>query len=397
MPSIRPFVGLLYEPSVAGSFERVTAPPYDAILPGDRERYHAASPYNVVRLILGPDRPGDTPTENRYTRAAGDLVRWRREGVLVPTAGPALFPYEFRFVHAGAERTLRGVIAEVRLEPLGGSIVPHERTLPGPIEDRMAVLRAVRANLSPVYAVYRGPAHGLSSLLDAVAETAPARETVDEAGTSHRLWVVRDRVEDGVEALREESLMIADGHHRYAVALAHQQQMAATEGPGPWDWLMMLLVDTSIEQPPVLPIHRVLMGAAQPEDPPGRPPDRPVRDLAEVLAALRDEDLMYGVVRRTEDLIVHAVGSLQGTPPTVRALHEQVLFGTPPGRIRFVPDAALAEEMVVSGLAGTAYLLPPTRVERIRDVLRMGGRLPEKSTYFWPKPRTGMVIRPFDR
>jgi uncharacterized protein (DUF1015 family) len=316
--------------------------------------------------------------------------------VLVPTAAPALFAYEFRFIHAGSERTLRGLIAEVRLEPFGGSIIPHERTLPGPIEDRMAILRAVRANLSPVHAVYRGPAGALARLLDAAAETAPAREMVDETGIRHRLWVLLDGAQVAGEALREESLMIADGHHRYAVALAHQQQMAAAVGPGPWDWMMMLLVDASTQHPPVLPIHRVLTGTVRPEPGSLPSPDRAVRDLAEVLVALRDDDLTFGTVRRTEGLVTHAVASLRGSPPTVRALHDQVLRGIPSSRMRFVPDAALAEQMVVSGGASTAYLLPPTSVERIWDALREGGRLPQKSTYFWPKPRSGMVIRPFD-
>jgi uncharacterized protein (DUF1015 family) len=392
MPRIRPFVGLLYDPSVTGPLEAVTTPPYDAIDGPQRDRYLEASPYNVVRLILGRDLPGDGREVNRYTRAGDTLRRWRRDGALVTTASPALFPYEFRFHLAGDERTVRGIIVEVDLEPLGGSIVAHERTLPGPIADRTAVLRAVRANLSPVYAVIRGPSVELARLLDDTASTPPALELQDESGTRHRLWVAADAGPLVADALRADTLMIADGHHRYAVALAHKEQMNAGVGAGPWDRMMMLVVDAATQDPPVLPIHRVLSGP-----PPDGPDVRLVRDLAEVLASLDDDTLVYGLVRADPGGgLSHAIGMLHGTPPAVSALHEGVLSGLALRSLRFEPDAALAEERVRSGRATAAYLLPPTRVERIYDVIQSGRRLPQKSTYFWPKPRTGLVIRPFD-
>src|SRR5439155_4976618 len=165
VPDVRPFTGLLYDPSVVGPVGTVTAPPYDTISPIDQERYHRAHPNNVVRLILGRDEPGDDEADNRHLRAASYLRRWRLEGALAPTDGPALFPYEFQFHLGGVERRVRGVIAEVGLEPWGGSILRHERTLPGPIEDRLRLLRAVRANLSPVYAVLQGPNDRLTAFL----------------------------------------------------------------------------------------------------------------------------------------------------------------------------------------------------------------------------------------
>lgn len=404
MPRIRPFTGLLYDTAVAGGLERLTTPPYDSITPSERERYHATSPFNVVRLIRSRGTRGEGRSVDRYTRAANYLGQWRVSGVLVPTAEPAVYPYEFVFRYAGRVRTLRGVIAEVALETSGGSIIPHERTLPGPIQDRLAVLKAVRANLSPVYGVYRGPSASLARYLDEVGATPPDREVTDEEGTRHRMWVRPDGAAVAAEALRDESVMIADGHHRYAVALAHRVEMNERAGPGPWDWLMMLLIDAGAEEPPVLPIHRVIRRAPRGTSPgsvtalvpaPGWAMDT-VRDLAEILATVRDEDLTYGFVGLERDRLVHRVGRLHGEPPTVRALHEQVLGYGRTGRLRFVPDAAVAEDLVRSGRGAAAYLLPPTRVDRVRDVIRSGARLPQKSTYFWPKPRTGMVLRPFD-
>jgi len=392
VPDVRPFTGLLYDPSVVGPVGAVTAPPYDTISPIDQERYHRAHPHNVVRLILGRDQPGDDEADNRHMRAASHLRRWRREGALAPTDGPALFPYEFRFHLGGVERLVRGVIAEVGLEPWGGSILRHERTLPGPIEDRLRLLRAVRANLSAVYAVLEGPNQGLGAFLDQQMSEPPLLGVHDEAGTRHRMWVATRGVDQVTEGLRQESLLIADGHHRYAVALAYREEMRAAHGPGPWDSMMMLIVDGAAEDPPVLPIHRLVTRGTPTEPDQGER----VRDMAEILATLRDDELTYGSVRLEEGEAVHRVSRLQGPPPTVCALHEQVLDTAGGLDLRFVPDAVAVERAVLTGDGSAAFILPWTHVDRVRRVIQEGGMLPQKSTYFWPKPRTGMVLRPID-
>ncbi len=397
MPRVSPFTGLLYDESVVGPLDRVTAPPYDAISSESERRLHAASPHNVVRLILGRDEPGDDDRENKYTRASRLLREWRATGALRATERPSWFLYEMRFTFQGRPGRVRGVIAAVDIEALGGGVMPHERTMPGPIEDRMRVLRTVRANLSPVYALWRGPTPELAAVLDE-AETGrtPDVTVADEEGVEHRLWVLPAGGGDGNAApwdrialdLDDERLLIADGHHRYSVALAFREQMRAEVGPGPWDRMPMLLVDAAVEDPPVLPIHRVVLdGAAV------RTEGRRVRDLSEVLAALDDDTLVYGSAAREGPSLVHRVDTLKGAPPTVCALHERVLGDA---GLRFVTDAAAAEEAVRLGDSSAAFFLPPTRVRRIRDVIERGGTLPEKSTYFWPKPRTGMVIRALD-
>jgi uncharacterized protein (DUF1015 family) len=401
VPDIRPFTGLLYDPDVAGPLETLTAGPYDSISLADQERLYRASPFNVVRLILGREEPGDDVSTNQYTRAAGYLGRWREEGKLAATPGPATYPYEMRFHLGGVWRTLRGLIAEVPLEPWGGSIVPHEATLPGPIDNRLQLLRAVRANLSPVYTVFAGPSELMSGFLDRAMAGPPAREVTDESGTTHRLWVATDGFERVAEEMRGRRFMVADGHHRHSVALAYREEMRAREGPGPWDAMMMLVVDGATEDPPVLPIHRVVK---MPTSGGGRfrrigdiaLEGERVRDLPEVLASLRDEDLTVGLVRLEGDQAVHRVAALAGDPPTVCALHAQILDRTPGLELRFVPDAVEAEQAVLSGAADAAYFLPPTKVERVWTLVESGQRLPQKSTYFWPKPRTGLVIRPFD-
>jgi uncharacterized protein (DUF1015 family) len=390
MPTVRPFVGLLYDPGTAGPLEMVTAPPYDTITPIDQDRYHRAHPHNMVRLILGKEEPGDDDSSNQYTRAASYLRSWREQGILVPTLRPAMFTYEVVFHHGGVERRVRGVVVEVDLEPWGGSILPHERTMPGPIEDRLRLLRSVHANLSPVYGVFAGPSPEVAAFIARETYRPPDRSVADEEGTVHRLWISPDGTDEVTQALAAERVLIADGHHRYTVALAHREEMRASHGPGPWDAMMMLLVDGTLEDPPVLPIHRVVTGDPIPEIPGSR-----VRDLAEVLASVSDDALSCGVVTM-EGEAVHRVATLPGAPPTVCALHDVVLDRIRAPGLRFVPDAVAAEQAVLSGKASAAFLLPPTRVDRVRQVIQRNARLPQKSTYFWPKPRTGMVIRPFD-
>ncbi|HXF72078.1 MAG TPA: DUF1015 domain-containing protein [Actinomycetota bacterium] len=388
MPRILPFVGLLFDQARTGPLERVTAPPYDTITPADRDRFLEASPYNVVRLDL-PDPIAADGGRDPYAGAGDLLDRWRREGVVAPDPdGPALYGYEMRFVHRGRPRRVRGVICLVELEPWGGRVLPHERTLAGPVEDRLRLLRATRANLSCVYGLVPGPRPELGEALERATARRPLVELTDDEGVAHRLWRLEDAGLPG--ALDEEPLLIADGHHRYATALRYREEMRARHGPGPWDRVMALVVDAASEDPPVLPYHRVLVE--------GRPPgggDR-VRDLEEVLAELSDDALVYGLTRREGDELVHRVGRLEGRPPTVCALHERVLGGVPQGALRYTQDAVAAEQAVRERRAVAAYFLPPTTAERIRAVVEGGGRLPEKSTFFWPKPRTGVVIRALD-
>jgi len=386
VPQVSPFTGLLFDPARVGTLDVVTSPPYDTIAPDQERRLHELSPFNVVRLILGREQAGDDRSSNKYTRASELLRDWKHDGALVPTPRPAWYPYEMRFSYLGHPRRVRGILAEVQLEAWGGSIHPHEKTMPAPVEDRLALLRAVRANLSPIYALYRGPRRELSSWLDDATTSTPYAEVTDEAGVEHRMWVAEDGEEVG-SWLADEDLLIADGHHRYTVALLFRDEMHEAHGPGPWDRMMMYLVDAGVEEPPVLPIHRIA------DDGPVPTAGRRVRDLAEVLSSLHDDDLTYGTAAIEDGRLIHRVAEAVGDPPTVCALHESVLEDRE-GDLRFVPDAVGAEEEVRAGEAVAAFFLPPTKVEQIRAVIDKERRLPQKSTYFWPKPRTGFVIRP---
>jgi Protein of unknown function (DUF1015) len=306
------------------------------------------------------------------------------------TDAPVYFAYEMAFPLQGSDHTIRGLFAAMELEPWGGLVIPHERTMPGPVEDRLRLLRATRTHLSAVYGTVAGPCRPLADLLDATVAGPPPFETLDEQGVRHRMWPVSGDAEIGAW-LAEAPLLVADGHHRYTTALAYRDEQHAARGSGLWDRLLTLVVDATAEHLPVLPFHRVQFA--------GEPPaigDR-VSRLDDVLAALSDDDVTIGSARREGDDVVYRVGRLDGAPPAVRALHETILDTTAPeGSLRFVPDAGAADAAVVDEGALAAWFLPPTTPERIRAVVHRGERLPQKSTYFWPKPRTGMVMMPLD-
>jgi uncharacterized protein (DUF1015 family) len=388
MSLVSPFVGLLFDGSIVGSHDLVTTPPYDVISDDERRHYLDASPYNVIRLVLGRDDAGEGGTVDKYRQAASELETWRARGALVPTERPSFYPYEMRFSLHGRRRAIRGMVCAVELEDPGGSIVPHEQTMPGPIEDRLRLMRAVRTNLSSIHAVFRGPSEPFAAFLDDAMARGPAGSTTDEAGVEHTLWVSEPNPEVATW-LTPESLMIADGHHRYSMALRYRDEMRAEHGPGPWDRVMMFIADGALQEPPVLPFHRIQTGG------PHEPTGTRVRDLAEVLETVSDEKLVYGSASLEDGLLVHRVGELAGTPPVVCALHERVLEHVD-AELRFTPDAVEAEDAVRNREAVAAFFLPPTDAARIRDVIDRGERLPRKSTFFWPKPRTGLVLRPLD-
>jgi uncharacterized protein (DUF1015 family) len=388
MSLVWPFVGLLFDGSIVGSHDLVTTPPYDVISDDERRHYLEASPYNVIRLVLGRGEAGEGGTADKYRQAASELQTWRERGVLVPTERPSFYPYEMRFSLHGRRRAIRGMVCAVQLEDLGGSIVPHERTMPGPIEDRLRLMRAVRTNLSSIHAVFRGPSEPFAAFLDDAMTPGPAATASDEAGVEHTLWVTEPNPEVATW-LAPESLMIADGHHRYSMALRYRDEMRAGHGPGPWDRVMMFIADAAVQEPPVLPFHRIQTRG------PHEPSGTRVRDLAEVLETVSDEKLVYGSAALEDGLLVHRIAEVPGTPPTVCALHEGVL-GDVDEQLRFTPDAVEAEDAVRNREAVAAFFLPPTDAARIRDVIDRGERLPRKSTFFWPKPRTGLVIRPLD-
>jgi len=425
MADVRPFRGLRYDPARVDPALAV-APPYDVISPRQQAALYAASPHNVVRIEYGEQRPDDSPSDNRYTRAARDLAAWREAGVLVRDAAPALYAYRQQFGWAGRGHARHAVFAVIRLEEWEkGIIKPHEHTLSGPKQDRLDLLRATRTQVSPAYCLYRRKP-GVSASLDLAG--APLCE-FEADGQCHTLAAVTnpDAIRAFADLLADSDVYVADGHHRYETALNYRDEVraraASWAGDEPENFVLMAL--TAADDPGllVLPTHRIVHR----EPPPGTwnvlehrfdverfQPD----DLAPALACLRAatpaSTLIAAVAREAiRVLTLRDRAAVEGLmpadqPAAWKALDVNVLqygvlapaFGIDDaalaagGAVSYTQDAAAATAAVVSGEAPVAFLLNPTPVEQVLAVADAGARMPQKSTYFYPKLLTGLVMNP---
>ena len=424
MVAAAPFRGLRFDPDVVGEHAQVTTPPYDVISPEARDAYEAMSPYNVVRLILARPDPavsgpgGSESGGGGYRHVAELLAAWQAEGVLRRDPLPCLYVYEEIYHLRGEPRVQRGVLASVALDDSGTWVVPHERTMAGPVADRLRLLEATRANLSPVFGVYAG-AGGPAEVLDEVTATRPALDCVDETGVRHRLWAVADpeRIAAWRERMASQRVLIADGHHRYRTSLAYRDAMrAANDGrPGPWDELLMFLVDADLHGPAVLAIHRLLADvdgagvlAGLEGDFDARPAGSPAEAEAQ-LDRLPADAVAFGLYAggRSWLLVARDPAALAAEAGRdrrmldVEVLHGPVLskrLGVSDfeGRVTYESDLAAAGARVDHGTAASLIVLRPARFSAVAETAAGGGTLPQKTTFFHPKPRDGLVLRPLE-
>ena len=413
MPEIRPFRGLRFNAAVAGCLDHAVTPPYDVISPAQREKL-AAHPFNMVHLILPKASGSDSP----YEDAAKRLDQWIQEGALARDPAPSLYLLEQRFAGLGGEtHTRRGFFAVARIpEAHERSILGHERTFDKPVADRLALTRATRANLGPVFVLYSDPDGVLQPFLSPMNTTAPDLEATTYEGTTHRLWHVAPSpaVED---FLLEKTLYIADGHHRFRTAQTYRDEMRAAY-PGmhnmPWDYVLMGFVALEDSGLQVLPTHRVLksLGALAPEDLLRRLAEwfdlRPVTgDVADHIQRETGSCVMGLVlsghgshVLRLKDVDRTALLGADRGPAwrdlDVAVLHRGIverIMGLPPEtEFGYEKEADGATQAVLQGGAEAAFILRATRGDQIRACAEAGEPMPQKSTYFFPKLPTGAVI-----
>ncbi|HEU4897852.1 MAG TPA: DUF1015 domain-containing protein, partial [Actinomycetota bacterium] len=423
MVAAAPFRGLRFDPAVVGDHAQVTAPPYDVISPEARDAYEAQSPYNVVRLILARPGPDDDPGAGSdgaigYRHAARLLAAWQAEGVLRRDPSPSLYIYEETYTLRGARRVQRGVLASVALDDTGSWVVPHERTMAAPVADRLRLLEATEVNLSPVFGVYAGEG-GPAAVLDDVTMTEPALDCADEIGVRHRLWVVDDpeRIAAWRERMAGQRVLIADGHHRYRTSLAYRDAVRAANGgrPGPWDELLMFLVDADLHGPAVLAIHRLLAdvdGAGVLAGLEGDFDARPVASpgqAEEELGRLPEEAVAFGLYAggRSWLLVARDPAALAAEAGRdrrmldVEVLHGPVLskrLGVSDfeGRVVYESDLTAAVAAVDNGTAASLIILRPAPFATVAEIAAGGETLPQKTTFFYPKPRDGLVLRPLE-
>ena len=445
MADVRPFRGLRFAPSAAPDLGSVLAPPYDVIDAEDDARLRERHPYNVVRIELTTASVAGGP-EGRYEDAARTLHSWREEGILVCDEAPAYYLHEATFSHAGGQATRREIVAAVGLEPWDRRVVlPHERTYPRAKADRLRLLAATETNLSPILVFFQRDRAEIDNQSDAVdaawawtRNRTPDASGTDADGVGHRLWVFSDP--DLVGGLRayfaERPLFIADGHHRYETALNYledRRQRAGGDLPSdhPACFVMMHLIADDDPGLVILPLHRLVSGLGTPEfwalvDRLGSDFEvslldgKTADDLDAALAQLRTagergqavglyppEDSEFVLLTRPAGAALPAAvpsdhdGSWQSLDVvlvdhtivqpllTEHGLHAE-------DAVSYTRDAHDAIQQVRSGVADVAVLVNPTRVDQVAAVALAGERMPEKSTYFYPKAPTGLVLRPLE-
>lgn len=410
---LTPFRGLRYVPEQVGSLAAVTSPPYDVVVrPDGLLHLESADPHNIVRLIL----PQADTAAARHEQAAATLDRWLAEGVLAPDPDPALYVYEQR----DDEILQRGVIGALALsEPADGIVLPHEDVMAHVVEDRADLMRTTAAHLEPLLLTYRsdgdGDPTGATSVIERTIHRPPLLATTTEDGYSHRLWAITDstdRAEIQTDLAGRQAL-IADGHHRWATYLRLQREHT---DPGPWDYGLVLLVDTARYPLRVRSIHRLLHGLPVADALAAldglfrvRAVEGPLPHALDVLAAAAAEGnafLLAGdggfhlVDRPDEALLARTVPA--DRPAAWRTLDATVLHSVlldhvwrvpdDPARIAYIHDTEAAVEQAERH-GSTAVLMHPVREEVVRDLARQGVTMPRKSTSFGPKPATGLVLR----
>jgi uncharacterized protein (DUF1015 family) len=414
----------LYDPHRV-DLSQVVAPPYDVISVADQRRYYEQDSHNVVRLIAGEVRPSDTSEDNKYTRAAGFFRQWLAEGVLHREARPCLYLYRHQFTDpiSGEARSRLGILGVVELEPFGRGVLPHEQTHARAKADRLSLTRAVVANLSPVFALYEDRESTVRPII-APAMTAPARLSItSEDGDQHTVWSLSGAglFSELAKVFNASPIYIADGHHRYETALnfRNNQRQAHPEAPpdAAFNYVLMLLVDVRDPGLVILPTHRVV------HDFEGLDAGELLRRLGERHRVLARADRVALLAAMQERTAGHRIGVAfaEGTRATVdiesasaadpvsqldvSILHREILerqLGLQQAELEqerylsYSRDAGAVLRRVDSGAAQAAFLLRPPAVSDVVQVARAGQVMPQKSTYFFPKPASGIVFNPLD-
>jgi len=431
---IAPFQGIRYNQAKINCLNNVIAPPYDVINPEEQESFYRKNHFNIIRLELGKTFPGDTQSENCYTRAANTFSQWLHQDVLQRDERPAFYLYQQEFDFNGNFMTRTGFFARVGLTDYSqGIILPHEETFPKHKKDRLELMRATKANFSPIFGLYHEPAGKIVDLFTSrINLQEPDATAIDHSDTIHKLWRVDNQ--EIIKSVREIfaplQIYIADGHHRYETALQFQQELGQECSPGA-NYVMMVLVNLLDQGLIICPTHRLVKNIKNLETDCLLAKLAPYFEIEPVSLESGNIQLLLSSLAKTGDQC-HAFGLIaggnkgyllvlqKGVRPIefahpgasdswsnldVSILHNIILekiLGI--SSIQRVNESNLtytssAEEVflqVVNGQQRLAFFLKPTKLSEVTTVARAGEKMPQKSTYFYPKLITGLVINSLD-
>jgi len=423
---IKPFGAVIYNPEKIRDYSKVVCPPYDIISPAQQERLLKKDPHNLIHILLGRDVAG----EDKYERAAVYFRQWLEEKVLIQEERPAIYFYSQQYHLKGERRTRLGFISLLRLDNRRSAVFGHEHTRLEPKEDRLRLLRQVQANLSPIFAVFKDKKRIIQYVWqNCIRDKAPFIEVTDEEAVIHKLWQVD---KEGVllkmqAALQEESIFIADGHHRYEVACAFREEMLQKSGPltgeEDFNYILSYFTNTDPRSLAILPIHRLLRLEAKPDAGAFRDKLKDYFGVEEV----KDKTRLFFLLEKSGRTGEHVLGMyLDKRYWLLRLKNIKILdkvAGDKPKEYRSL-DVFILNHIIFSKILGLdpenltdstnlsfypstqecitqaedrsiAFFLNPVTIEQIISVALGGQRMPPKSTYFYPKVLSGLVINKF--
>ncbi|MBI5197798.1 MAG: DUF1015 domain-containing protein [Nitrospirae bacterium] len=441
MAKIFPFKGILYNPAKIQDLGTVMTPPYDIISPEAQERFYKRHPHSMIRLDFGKETPQDHPQDNRYTRAAQSFRQWLSEGVLLQDTEPGYYFYRIQYrLPQGEEKVVRGFIALTELEEFGsGSVIPHEYTLSGPKTDRLNLIRACEANFSLIFSMIpTGEAPVIPFLEEAVQGKTPRIDVRDDDGVRHTLWSVTRPVliSKMQKAVEGRSIYIADGHHRYETSVNYRNERRAQggtfTGQESYNRVMMFFTETTDQGLTILPTHRLIFNIPDDQlryfdahlgDYFDQVPypftagneqsvrEKMLKDLTEkgknrpVFGLCRKNRSEYGLLIFKDPALLDREGptgysqawkhldvSVLQTYVLEKLLGLKMEAMKKQENLSYVRGEAETIQKIREGKYQMAFLLNPTRMDEIIQVAGAGDRMPQKSTYFYPKLLTGLVI-----
>jgi len=436
MAEIYPFRGIRYNQETVKGLANVICPPYDVITPQQQELYYNKSDYNAIHLECAMDRLRANAIDNKYTRVASTFQQWLKEGILRGDDRPTFYLHDHYFTYLGRERRRRGLMACVRLKPWYGGVYPHEETFSKAKQDRLELMRSCQANFSSILVLYRDLGGSIARILSGVSQDKPVIELSD-SGERHTVWSITESklVHQVNELFINQPLYVADGHHRYETALAYQSERMHTSkdkgqgrtgtsptGEKSFNYVMMTLVDFSDPGLLALPIHRLVRGITRStlsglkgqlnhfftlesvpltESLVGSLKGKMIAEAPLGILGLEDRSLILLKQRpgvSTEDAMPQghsqAYNNLNVSLLTHLILGRMLGIAQDSEDIAYTIDVAEAYQRIREGKYQLAFLLSPLQLEMVKTIADARDRMPRKSTYFYPKLPTGLVINP---
>ena len=424
MPSIRPFKAIIYNNKKIKNMSKVVAPPYDIIPPDMQNELYRIHENNVVRLILGKVKDNDTEADNRYTRAASDFKSWLKENILIEDSAPAIYIYAQTYTYDGKRIDRIGFISLMELDLEDKKVLPHEKTLKAPKEDRLRLMRAIKANLSPIFMLYEDAKHKINNILKSYSRKTKPFIDVNIDSVRHRVWAFTDKdaIEEIEGVMSKKNIFIADGHHRYETSKNYARELIESGAPQSLidssKFFMAYFVELEEKSLLIMPTHRLIKDAR------GLSKEEIIEKLSKYFTVEKLPTAKKLLARLGELRASHAFGMYQGKAGhyvlklknfnkaktfmgkgsadwkslDVSILHLFILqyvlgIRDEDDNIEFVKDPDEAFKGIDKGSFKIAFFLNPTKVTQVKKIAEHGEKMPRKATYFYPKPLSGLVIR----